>query len=118
MTDDLTELAGTIAGPPDTPYAGGKFRSVIKLSHILNFLFILTGSQQSQICSKCKLQGLSLVPKKLFDLFFEISLSLNNKELRVPVSVPVGTKNGKEVCSFFPSHKYRYWYSYSLRTGT
>jgi len=31
VTDDLTELAGTIAGPPDTPYAGGKFRLEIKI---------------------------------------------------------------------------------------
>ncbi len=33
VTDDLTELAGTIAGPPDTPYAGGKFRSVITAAY-------------------------------------------------------------------------------------
>ena len=31
MADDLTELAGTVAGPPDTPYAGGKFKLEIKI---------------------------------------------------------------------------------------
>jgi ubiquitin-conjugating enzyme (huntingtin interacting protein 2) len=31
IRDDLTELAGTIAGPPDTPYQGGKFRLEIKI---------------------------------------------------------------------------------------
>merc|ERR1711973_309613 len=31
VADDLTELAGTVAGPPDTPYAGGKFKLEIKI---------------------------------------------------------------------------------------
>ena len=31
VKDDLTELAGTIAGPPDTPYQGGKFKLEIKI---------------------------------------------------------------------------------------
>jgi len=31
VADDLTELAGTVAGPPDTPYSGGKFKLEIKI---------------------------------------------------------------------------------------
>jgi len=31
VADDLTELAGTVAGPPDTPYAGGKYKLEIKI---------------------------------------------------------------------------------------
>ena len=31
VNDDLTELAGMVAGPPDTPYAGGKFKLEIKI---------------------------------------------------------------------------------------
>ena len=31
MDDNLTELAGTIAGPPDTPYEGGTYRLEIKI---------------------------------------------------------------------------------------
>ena len=31
VADDLTELAGTIAGPPDTPYEGGTYRLEIKI---------------------------------------------------------------------------------------
>jgi ubiquitin-conjugating enzyme (huntingtin interacting protein 2) len=31
VNDDLSELAGTVAGPPDTPYSGGKFRLEIKI---------------------------------------------------------------------------------------
>jgi len=31
IRDDLTELAGTIAGPPDTPYQGGKYKLEIKI---------------------------------------------------------------------------------------
>jgi len=31
VKDDLTELAGTIAGPPDTPYQGGKYKLEIKI---------------------------------------------------------------------------------------
>ena len=31
MADDLTELAGTIKGPPDTPYEGGTYRLEIKI---------------------------------------------------------------------------------------
>nr|AGN29610.1 ubiquitin-conjugating enzyme E2- 22kDa-like protein [Acartia pacifica] len=31
IKDDLTELAGTIAGPPDTPYQGGKYKLEIKI---------------------------------------------------------------------------------------
>ena len=29
--DDLTELAGMVAGPPDTPYSGGKYKLEIKI---------------------------------------------------------------------------------------
>jgi len=31
VNDDLTELAGQVAGPPDTPYAGGKYKLEIKI---------------------------------------------------------------------------------------
>lgn len=31
VADDLTELAGTIKGPPDTPYEGGTYRLEIKI---------------------------------------------------------------------------------------
>jgi len=31
VADDLTELAGTVAGPPDTPYSGGKYKLEIKI---------------------------------------------------------------------------------------
>jgi len=31
VADDLSELAGTVAGPPDTAYQGGKFRLEIKI---------------------------------------------------------------------------------------
>jgi len=31
VADDLTELAGTVAGPPDTPYEGGKYKLEIKI---------------------------------------------------------------------------------------
>lgn len=31
VNDDLSELAGTVAGPPDTPYSGGKYRLEIKI---------------------------------------------------------------------------------------
>ena len=31
VNDDLTELSGTIAGPPDTPYKGGTFHLEIKI---------------------------------------------------------------------------------------
>jgi len=31
VADDLTELAGTVLGPPDTPYAGGSFKLEIKI---------------------------------------------------------------------------------------
>ena len=31
VNDDLTELAGMVAGPPDTPYAGGKYKLEIKI---------------------------------------------------------------------------------------
>jgi len=31
VADDLTELAGTVAGPPDTPYVGGKYKLEIKI---------------------------------------------------------------------------------------
>jgi len=31
VADDLTELAGTVAGPPDTPYQGGKYKLEIKI---------------------------------------------------------------------------------------
>jgi len=31
IRDDLTELAGTIAGPPDTPYQDGKYKLEIKI---------------------------------------------------------------------------------------
>merc|ERR1711874_772815 len=31
VNDDLTELAGTVAGPPDTPYSGGKYKLEIKI---------------------------------------------------------------------------------------
>lgn len=31
VADDLTELAGTIKGPPDTPYEGGTFKLEIKI---------------------------------------------------------------------------------------
>jgi len=31
VADDLSELAGTVAGPPDTPYAGGKYKLEIKI---------------------------------------------------------------------------------------
>jgi ubiquitin-conjugating enzyme (huntingtin interacting protein 2) len=31
VNDDLTELKGTIAGPPDTPYEGGTYILVNKL---------------------------------------------------------------------------------------
>ena len=31
VNDDLTELCGTIAGPPDTPYEGGTYKLEIKI---------------------------------------------------------------------------------------
>ena len=31
VADDLTELAGTILGPPDTPYEGGTYKLEIKI---------------------------------------------------------------------------------------
>ena len=31
VNDDLMELAGQVAGPPDTPYAEGKFKLEIKI---------------------------------------------------------------------------------------
>ena len=31
VNDDLTELAGMVAGPPDTPYSGGKYKLEIKI---------------------------------------------------------------------------------------
>ena len=31
VNDDLMELAGQVAGPPDTPYAGGKYKLEIKI---------------------------------------------------------------------------------------
>lgn len=31
VADDLSELAGTVAGPPDTPYSGGKYKLEIKI---------------------------------------------------------------------------------------
>jgi ubiquitin-conjugating enzyme (huntingtin interacting protein 2) len=31
LGDDLTHLTGTILGPPDTPYQGGKFKVDIKI---------------------------------------------------------------------------------------
>ena len=31
VNDDLMELAGQGAGPPDTPYAGGKYKLEIKI---------------------------------------------------------------------------------------
>jgi len=31
VNDELSELAGTVAGPPDTPYSGGKYRLEIKI---------------------------------------------------------------------------------------
>jgi len=31
VKDDLSELAGTVAGPPDTPYSGGKYKLEIKI---------------------------------------------------------------------------------------
>ena len=31
VNDDLTELRGTIAGPPDTPYEGGTYTLEIKI---------------------------------------------------------------------------------------
>ena len=31
VNDDLTELKGTIAGPPDTPYEGGTYILEIKI---------------------------------------------------------------------------------------
>merc|ERR1719391_1545425 len=31
VNDDLSELAGMVAGPPDTPYAGGKYKLEIKI---------------------------------------------------------------------------------------
>ena len=31
VNDDLTELAGQVAGPPDTPYSGGKYKLEIKI---------------------------------------------------------------------------------------
>jgi len=37
VADDLTELAGTVAGPPDTPYAGGKYKLEIKIPETYPF---------------------------------------------------------------------------------
>ena len=37
MADDLTELAGTIAGPPDTPYEGGTYKLEIKIPETYPF---------------------------------------------------------------------------------
>ena len=31
VNDDLTELSGTIKGPPDTPYEGGTYKLEIKI---------------------------------------------------------------------------------------
>lgn len=31
MSDDMTDLTGFIAGPPDSPYAGGKFKFEMKI---------------------------------------------------------------------------------------
>ena len=36
-SDSLTELIGTITGPPDTPYAGGKFNILISLPDVYPF---------------------------------------------------------------------------------
>lgn len=37
VNDDLTELAGTIKGPPDTPYEGGIFKLEIKIPETYPF---------------------------------------------------------------------------------
>ena len=37
INDDLTELAGTIAGPPDTPYEGGTYHLEIKIPNTYPF---------------------------------------------------------------------------------
>ena len=61
VNDDLTELSGTIKGPPDTPYEGGTYKLEIKIPDTypfnpprVRFITKVCGHIQKALALLCK----------------------------------------------------------------
>ena len=66
VDDNLTELAGTIAGPPDTPYEGGTYRSEIKIPDTYPF-----NPPRVRFITKVWLTDFILVIQQFYDVYNE-----------------------------------------------